>query len=70
MDLAVILPIIEKGLTLIPILIQAGEDVAPAIKVLLDLITGAQAGTVTQDQLTAAETQLDALIADFNEPMS
>lgn len=69
MDMSAILALIEKGLTYIPIIIQAGESVEPALKTLIGLVTGAQSGTVTQDQLDEAEAALDAAIADFNTPI-
>lgn len=69
MDITTILPILEKGLQLLPIIIQAGEDVAPAIKVMYNLVIGAQAGTITDVELTDAEVKLDQMISDFNEPM-
>lgn len=65
-----LIPILLKGIQLIPIIIQAGEDIAPAIEVLVNLLNSAKTGTVTDDELTAAETQLDTMIADFNAPMA
>lgn len=70
MDIAAILALVLKGVGIIETLVAVGKDVAPAIQVVTGLITGAQAGTVTDDQLTATEAQLDAMIADFNQPMA
>jgi hypothetical protein len=70
MDVPAILALILKGVAVIETLIAAGQSVAPAIKVITDLVSGAQAGTVTDEQLTETETALDAMIADFNQPMT
>jgi hypothetical protein len=69
MDIQAVLALILKGIAVINTLIEIGEDAEPAIKVIIDLITGAQSGTVTDDQLNATETQLDAMLADFNTPI-
>jgi hypothetical protein len=65
-----VLPLIIKGLGVVTTLIAAGREVAPAVKVLFDLARGAEAGTVTDEQLAATEATLDGMIADFNEPMN
>lgn len=69
MDFGTILALITKGLQLIPVLVQAGEDVAPVVNNLIKLSQDAGEGTVTEEQVTALEAQLDAMIAEFNEPM-
>jgi hypothetical protein len=69
MDIAAVLALIVKGLGVVSTLVAVGTDVAPAIKVLVDLATGAQTGEVTDEQLAATEKVLDDMIADFNEPM-
>ena len=66
MDIAAIMTLILKGVSVIETLVSVGQDVAPAIKVVKDLVTGAQQGTVTQADLLSAEDTLDRLIADFN----
>jgi hypothetical protein len=70
MDVAAVLALILKGVSIIETLIAAGQSVAPAVKVITDLITGAQAGNVTDEQLAETETALDAMIDDFNQPMT
>jgi hypothetical protein len=70
MDIAAILALTLKGISVIQTLVSVGQEIAPAVKVVTDLITGAQAGTVTNDQLLSTEDALDAMIADFNEPMT
>lgn len=69
MDIAAILELIVKGLGVVDTLITVGKDAAPAIKVIADLATGAQAGTVTDQQLTSTEKTLDDMISDFNTPI-
>lgn len=66
MDPMTIFMLVERGLTLIPILIKAGENAGPAIKALKDLVTGARTGTVTQAEIDKTEALLDSLIAEFN----
>lgn len=69
MDVEAIMALIVKGLGVVETLVSAGESAAPAIKVLIGVATGAQQGTVTEDELTAAEALLDKQIDDFNAPM-
>lgn len=66
MDIATILALVEKGMTVIGALIAAGESAAPAISAISNLVTGAKAGTVTDDQLDATEKLLDDQIAQFD----
>lgn len=69
MDIMAILDLVSKGLSVISTLESVGQTVAPAVKVVADLVTGAQAGTVTLQQLTDTETTLDKMISDFNAPL-
>ena len=69
MDIMAILALVSKGLAVVSTLEQVGQVVAPAVKVVADLVTGAQAGTVTPQQLADTETLLDQMIADFNAPI-
>lgn len=69
MDAASIFALISKGLALLPILIEAGQEVGTIIQNLKALSDSAQAGTVTDEQLSTLEAELDAAIAQFNEPM-
>jgi hypothetical protein len=69
MDVAAVLALIGKGVSVIQTLVTVGQDVAPAIKVVSDLVKGAQAGTVSDEELAATEATLDGMIADFNQPM-
>lgn len=66
MEYAAILALIQKGLTVIEAVVAAGQQAAPAFRALADLISGAQQGTVTDEQMAQTEALLDQLIADFN----
>lgn len=66
MDIAAILALVMKGITVVSALIEAGESAAPALEAIGDLVTGAQSGAVTQAELDTTESLLDSLIADFN----
>jgi hypothetical protein len=70
MDIAAILALIEKGLTVVGAIVEAGQEAAPAIKALTELVTGARQGTVTDDQIAQCEALLDKLVADFNIDIS
>lgn len=70
MDIMAILALIGKGVSVISTAISIGASAAPAIKVVEDLISGAQSGAVTDDELAAAEATLDSMINDFNTPLA
>lgn len=69
MDIAAILELIGKGVAVASNLLSAGKSALPALEAVTALVTGAQAGTITDDQLTQTEALLDGMIADFNLPM-
>lgn len=69
MDVSAVMGLIVKGLGVVQTLVETGKSATPAIKVLVGVATGAQHGTITDDELTAAEVLLDKQIDDFNTPM-
>lgn len=69
MDVMTILALIGKAVGVISTAISIGASAAPAIKVIEDLVAGAQSGAVTDDELAAAEAALDGMITDFNTPL-
>lgn len=69
MNAALIFQIIEKGLTVIPLLISAGTTVIPLVNRLTQLAKGGAEGTVTKEELEALEADLDAALAEFNAPL-
>ena len=66
MDVAAILLLIEKGVTVISALVSAGQSAAPAIAALLKLVQGAKTGTLTPEEMAATDALLDQQMADFN----
>ncbi len=70
MDIAAVLALVTKGLGIIETLIAVGKDAGPAIKAVTELVSGAQDGTVTDQTLAQTEANLDALISDFNQPIT
>lgn len=69
MDIAAILAIVGKGIATVETALSLGQEVAPALQALANLVSGAQQGTVTDDQLAATEAVLDQMIEDFNQPI-
>lgn len=69
MESAAIFALIEKGLALLPTLIDAGINIADRIDRLRKLAKGGQEGTVTQEQLEEFENTLDADIIEFLKPL-
>lgn len=66
MDVMKVFEVVSKGLAVVEMLATAGKDVIPALTVVKNLVTGAQAKSVTDAQLTDAEAILDKQIDDFN----
>lgn len=70
MNAEAIFSLIAKGLSILPILIQAGESVEDTIERLRALSENAANGVPVSDaDLASLEADLDAAIAKFNEPM-
>lgn len=67
--IASVLALVAKGVSLIPFLIEAEADVKPAITAIENLISNAQAGSVSAAQLSSTESVLDGLIEEFNLTM-
>lgn len=69
MDAMTILGLVSKGVHVVQMLWEAGKSIEPAVKTVKNLIAGAQAGNITDEELIAIENELDKQIAEFNEPM-
>lgn len=69
MDYAKIFTVLQKGLELIPTLINAGSTVIPLIKRMTEVAKGGAEGTVTETELEALERDLDAALDEFNSPL-
>lgn len=65
MDVAAIIALFGKGISVISALIQAGQDATPAIQALMKVFGGGKT-SVTQAELDQTEAVLDALIDDFD----
>lgn len=70
MDIAAILALVAKGLTVVEAIYTEGEAALPAITALVNLVDGAQSGSVTDEQLESTEALLDQMISDFNVPIT
>lgn len=66
MDITAIFALIAKGISVATNLLEAGKAAAPALQALENLVKGAQAGTVTDQDLADTEALLDGMIAEFN----
>jgi len=69
MNAAAIFQLIEQGLTLLPVLIQAGINIDQRIEQLIALSKGGAAGTITDEDLAKIRAQFDADLDSFNAPM-
>ena len=70
MNPAAILDLIEKGLTLLPLLISAGVDIGERVQQLITLANAAKNGTpISDEELARIRAQLDSDLDDFNKPM-
>lgn len=70
MDPMMILALVERGISVASMLLTAGKDAAPVLARLTGLTQGAQAGTVTDEQLAAEQAFLDSQIEEFNKPFA
>jgi thiazole synthase ThiGH ThiG subunit len=69
MDPVLIFELIQKGLTTIPLLIDAGINISQRIKQLSALAKGGADGTLTDAALAKIRSDFDQDLADFNAPM-
>lgn len=70
MDTKLIFDLIEKGVTLLPKLIEAGIDVTQKIQQIKALADAGKRGEMISDeQLAKIRSDFDADLADFNKPM-
>jgi len=65
-----IFDLIEKGLTLLPILVEAGIDITTKVQQLLTLNKAAASGGVISDaELANIRASFDADLDSFNQPI-
>lgn len=69
MNAAAVFTLIEQGLTLLPILIDAGINITQRVEQLTALAKGGAAGTITDADLAKIRADFDSDLADFNQPM-
>lgn len=65
-----IFDLIEKGLTLLPLLVDAGINITTRIQQLIALNKAAAAGgTISDAELAKIRADFDSDLDDFNSPM-
>ena len=64
MDVAAILALVTKGISIANALITAGQSAAPAFAALQNLFKGK--ATITQADMDSTDAVLDALLDNFN----
>ena len=69
MNAIAIFQLIEQGLTLLPVLIQAGFDITNRVEQLATLAKGGASGTITDAELAKIRSDFDADLASFNTPL-
>lgn len=70
MNAAAIFELIEQGLTLLPILIDAGVNITQRVEQLRALAKGGAAGTITDADLAKIRADFDSDLANFNTPLA
>lgn len=63
-----IFELIEKGLKLLPTLVESGIDITKRVSQLITLTQGGAAGTLTEADIAQIRADFDADLAEFNEP--
>lgn len=69
MDPVTVFALIEKGVTLLPILVNAGIDITQRVKQLIALSRGGAGGTLTDADIAKIRADFDADLAGFNNPL-
>ena len=70
MNTALIFGVLEKGLSLLPTLIQTGMDVTNIIGKMTKVAADAKEGKVVpKSEIAALEADLDSALAEFNSPL-
>jgi len=68
---AEVFQLIEQGLTLLPILVEAGISITQRVEQLIALNKAAASGTPISDaDLAKIRADFDSDLADFNTPLS
>ncbi len=68
MDVLAILALVEKGITIANLAIEAGKSAAPAFNALKALFASAKVkGTVSNEDMLKTDAVLDGMLAEFNQ---
>ena len=68
-NVAAALDLIVKYAQYIPILVEAGANVAEVVGRITSLAEGAKEGAISDEVIAEHRQELDNLIAEFNTPM-
>lgn len=69
MDFSKLLPVLLKGISTAQVLVSTGQNAGPAYRAVRVLLKKAEAGSVTDDDLAATESDLDGQMDRFNRPI-
>lgn len=70
MDAVAIFGLLEKGLRLIPVLVDTGASIVGLVQRMTSVAERAKKGeTIPLSELEALEADLDASLAEFNAPL-
>lgn len=69
MSAQAILQLVAQAIALLPTLISVGVDVTHRVQQIMALAKSGADGTTTEEQIKAVRDQLDADLADFNQPL-
>lgn len=69
MDPVLIFTLIEKGLTLLPTLVEAGIDITHRVQQLIALSKGGADGILDEAAIAKIRADFDADLAEFNTPI-
>jgi hypothetical protein len=69
MDPVLIFTLIEKGVTLLPTLVNAGIDITQRVNQLIALSKGGAEGNLSDDEIAKIRADFDADLAEFNSPI-
>lgn len=70
MNTALIFGLLEKGISLIPTLIDAGVSITSLVQRMTKVAADAKEGkTVDAAEIASLEAELDSMLAEFNAPL-
>lgn len=69
MNATAIFELISQGLTLLPVLVQAGIDITQRVEQLSTLAKGGASDTISDADLAKIRADFDSDLASFNDPL-